>query len=187
MKRLSKKVYLWPIIAGVVGYGTLIILGITSALYILSGGDLPEHFQMRRGFTPELAVIGSLYLLCYAAYILGTVMYFILLYKSWKAIQDGKARTTPGQAVGFLFIPLFNFYWVFRAWYGFAQDYNGYTERHGVTTTKLNTTLFLTYCILIACGVIPFAGFLTLIAAIVLSIIVANKTIDAVNVLPESP
>ena len=46
----------------------------------------------------------------------------VLLYKAWKVIPAAHARTTPGRAVGFLFIPCFNLYWIFQAFYGWAQD-----------------------------------------------------------------
>jgi hypothetical protein len=58
------------------------------------------------------------------------VLYFILMYKFWKIIQDDYARTTPGKAVGFLFIPVFNFYWYFVAYVGLAKDQNKYIVRH---------------------------------------------------------
>ena len=59
-----------------------------------------------------------------------TVLDFILLYYFWKMIQDGRASTTPGKAVGFLFIPFFNFYWVFRALYCLARDQNSFIAYH---------------------------------------------------------
>src|SRR5688572_3268734 len=41
----------------------------------------------------------------------------VLLYKSWAAIRDGEARTSPAAAVGLSFVPFFNLYWIFQAWY----------------------------------------------------------------------
>ena len=45
--------------------------------------------------------------------ILSAVVTFILIYKMWAAIQGRGARTSAGMALGFMFIPLFNFYWLF--------------------------------------------------------------------------
>lgn len=59
-----------------------------------------------------------------------SILQFILIYKFWKVVQDGYARTTSGRAVGFLFIPLFNIYWFFHAYYGLAKDLNGYMNRN---------------------------------------------------------
>lgn len=58
------------------------------------------------------------------------VLEYILLYKYWNIIQDGYASTTAAKAVGFMFIPLFNYYWIFRAFWGLAKDLNRYIDRH---------------------------------------------------------
>ena len=49
-------------------------------------------------------------------------LHFVLLYRFWTLIQDGKARTTPVKAVWFFFIPFFNFYWWYVAYVGLAED-----------------------------------------------------------------
>ena len=46
----------------------------------------------------------------------------ILHYRCWKAIPVDVARTTPGAAVGLLFVPFFNFYWYFVSYAGLAED-----------------------------------------------------------------
>ena len=58
------------------------------------------------------------------------VLQYILLYKFWKIIQDGFAKTTPGKAVGYSFIPFFNFYWLFIALGSLAGELNHYINRH---------------------------------------------------------
>ena len=63
-------------------------------------------------------------------FLAGEVLQFILVYKFWQMIQDGFARTTPGKAVGFLFIPFFNFYWWIVAFLGLSKDQNAYIDRH---------------------------------------------------------
>ena len=47
--------------------------------------------------------------------IVGSIFYLVWLYKAWKVASRRPEDPSPGQAVGFLFIPFFNFYWVFRA------------------------------------------------------------------------
>jgi hypothetical protein len=79
-------------------------------------------------------------------------MFLVLLYNFWKILQDGYAAVTPGKAVGFLFIPLFNFYWAFRAFWGLAQEQNKFIDRHysatiGAVPPKANTVLPLIFCI----------------------------------------
>jgi hypothetical protein len=62
--------------------------------------------------------------------LLESVLMFILIYHFWKAIQDGYARTSAGKAVGFLFIPVFFYYWIFVVFYGLSQDLNAFIKRH---------------------------------------------------------
>src|SRR5438132_1757194 len=52
-------------------------------------------------FVPGVLLVANL---VYSLYlIVAVVFYMMLLYKSWKQIQDGAVRTTPGKAVGLLF------------------------------------------------------------------------------------
>lgn len=67
----------------------------------------------------------------------------IFLYRAWSMLQGHGARTTPGRAVGFLFIPLFNIYWVFQAVWGFAKDYNNILQNLRSDAPKLPESLFL--------------------------------------------
>ena len=56
-------------------------------------------------------------------FIFGGIYSYIILFRAWKVIQTGGARTTPGKAAGLLLIPIFNFYWIFVAYYGWAIDW----------------------------------------------------------------
>jgi hypothetical protein len=82
----------------------------------------------------------------------GIVLQYILVYKLWNSIQDGFARTSAGKAVGFMFIPFFNFYWMFVVYFGLAQDQNRYIDRHyppisGKMIRKSHPALALIYMI----------------------------------------
>ena len=68
-----------------------------------------------------------------------------VLYKLWSLIPADKARTTPGKAVGFLFIPLFNFYWNFVAIHGLAKALNAEIGQKSYQT-KISTFLSLSFC-----------------------------------------
>lgn len=127
---------------------------------------------------------GALFIVLGAfAAIYATVVMCIMVYKMWKAIQDGHARTTPGKAVGFMFIPFFNFYWVFQAYWGFSQDYNSYIERHSMATNRLPEGLFLAYAIFSVASSVPYVGMLASIPCLVIFIILVVKICDAVNAL----
>ena len=164
MEKLSKGFYLGSV-AG--GSGLAIILSIVGTvkreMAIVSFGLIPEVYWL---------IVG-----------------LVLLYRAWASIQDGHARTTPGKAVGFLFIPLYDFYWIFQAFWGFAKDYNSYIARHGITTSRLSEGLFLSLCILTLIGVFlgvlrdPFLLGAFLIVSFVIDIVIVNKVCDAVNSL----
>jgi len=49
------------------------------------------------------------------------VFYYILLYKAWSIIPKEKTDITPEKAVGFLFIPFYNFYWNFISIKGLGE------------------------------------------------------------------
>ena len=131
------------------------------------------------------------------------VVMLVLFYKMWAAIQDGYARTTPGKAVGFLFIPFFSLYWIFQSIYGFAVDYNRFLARHHLNIPQLPKILFLFYVLLIFFYVLlNFVGIIPLLGTIFVEIITLRGTIfiginyfiglamvakicDAVNYLPK--
>jgi len=69
------------------------------------------------------------------------------LHKCWQVVQDGYARTTPGQAIGFLFIPFFNLYWQFVALHGLTKDMNAYLARHQIYGEQAPEGLALATCI----------------------------------------
>ncbi len=118
-----------------------------------------------------------------------TVVSCILWSKSWSFIQDGHARTTPGRAIGFMFIPFFSFYWLFQLIYGFAKDFNAYVDRYNAPTKKLSEPLFLTICIMLLVGVfmnlVPGIGIFYSFAVYIVMIFLVVQLIDAVNQLPD--
>ena len=81
--------------------------------------------------------------------VFGSIVSLIYLHRAWKSLQFGMPRCTPGKAVGFLFIPFFNLYWIFVAYYGLAQDWNRIrgTFPNLATAPRLSEGVFLTYCI----------------------------------------
>lgn len=94
--------------------------------------------------------------------VLMTVYWCILLYRHWSLLQGHGARTTPGKAVGFGFIPFYCFYWWFVAYAGLATDNNRHLAEAGITSVRMSRGLAITYCILgvLCCtiGLIPMVG-----------------------------
>jgi len=87
-------------------------------------------YQILSGLFPENTVVISLACLAEAVVIYYTIMQFVLLFNLWRIDQDSAAATTPGRAVGFLFVPFFQIYWIFRAYTGLALDQNRYIKTH---------------------------------------------------------
>ena len=85
-------------------------------------------------------------------FLLTAILVLSLYYKMWKAIQDGHARMTPRNAVILLFIPLYNFYWIFQVLWGFAKDYNSFVDRHQIAASKLPENLFMIGILLMFIG-----------------------------------
>ena len=179
--RLPKLFYLS---AMAVVYGVPFLIGLLAGL---SGG-----------FTPTtLKAAGELIALLYV-FALGIFCLFV--YHMWASIQGGQARTTPLRAVGFLFIPIFNLYWLFQVWAGFAKDYNAFAARHSPESPRLSEGLCLAFCVLtVLVGILscaPFVAPLHMILGIplvgpivstihmILLFLVMSAVCDAVNALP---
>lgn len=129
MKNVSKNFYLGSWIgAGGISWILLIIGWIVS---------WKKGWEDWYGFV-GIAAIPELYV--------GIVM-LVLWYKAWSVIQDGQTKISPGKAIGFLFIPFFNLYWVFRAVWGYAKEFNAYLRRHNLSLPQLTEGLFLFWCI----------------------------------------
>jgi hypothetical protein len=97
MRKVSKNFYLVSWAAGGIALLSLYLTGWIAGI--------------RRGWeawqaATSLGVLPGIYL---------AVVWLVLLHKAWASIQDGQTSVSPGKAVGFLFIPFYNFYWIFRA------------------------------------------------------------------------
>jgi hypothetical protein len=112
------------------------------------------------------------------ALIAGIVIGYILLYRFWLIIQDGKARTSPGKAVGFCFIPFFNLYWMYVAYVGLSKDMNLYCDERNIAGQRVSEGLALSYFILALTGIVPYIGILTSIAAMIIYIILMKQFVD---------
>lgn len=113
-------------------------------------------------------------------------------YKVWKSIPDNHSGITPAKAVGFLFIPVFNIYWLFKSVYGFAKELNYQIDRYGAPIKKLPSPLYLVQCILIlilsilsrlGTGSAMFVALLVMFIIYINFIIIINMSANAVNSL----
>ena len=58
------------------------------------------------------------------------VAWLLLHHACWSALPERYRNTTPGKAVGLLFVPLFNFYWTFVSLVWLADGFNALRDEH---------------------------------------------------------
>lgn len=100
---------------------------------------LKEAAKTRAVMGWVIASLGSIFA------ILSGVFLYMNLYRAWSCLQAGAPRTTPGKAVGFLFIPFFNLYWLFVAIAGLPKDWNRIVSSYEdlQDAPRLNEKMFL--------------------------------------------
>lgn len=157
--------------------GLALLLCLASIVMMLAG-----VWRMRGAgdVTSILMLLGVAMLLV----IVSIVAFCVLIYKMWDAIQDGHARTQPGWAVGGLFIPIYNLYWMFQVFPGFATDYNAYATRHGINAPRLSTGIFTAYVVMCIIALLPYLGLLIVPAAYIVLLLMIAQICDAVNAVP---
>ena len=108
------------------------------------------------------------------------------LSRCWSILQGTTAQTTPMKAVGFLFIPFFNLYWIFIAYAGLAKDANSFMEKQGLSK-RINYNLAVAACVV---SLIPYLNLLSFILFAILFYQIAavnNEIIDRWDELSEHP
>lgn len=138
------------------------------------------------GGRPQEAVmaIGALVMFVgVAAMIWGCILGLIYMYRAWCGIQGHpQVETSPGKAVGFMFIPFFSLYWVFIAYGKWAKQYNEFVRMNRLQDApSVSEGLFTTFCVFVALSIIPFVNYIVLIPQIVISLIVSYQMCRAVN------
>ena len=129
--------------------------------------------------------IGLVALLAFVPLILNLIFTARFHYKCWKALPVGFARLTPGKAVGYLFIPFFNFYWSFPSFYGLAQDCSMLARDRGIRGSGALPGLGLTYAILFTVNLIttniPILSLFVGIAQFVMWILLYHAVLGVLN------
>ncbi len=171
MKKLSQALNLTPIALG-------FLLTTISMLF------LAWVYMEDRGSDRE--VVPYLMLVAAIPATLSGLLIIRVVYKLWKAIQGGHPRTSPELAVGLLFVPFFNLYWVFQAYWGLARDYNAYVRQHRLKVPTLSEGLALSVCVLMLLSMVPLLGFLFMLVNMILQIILVAKMISRFNSLSEA-
>lgn len=112
-----------------------------------------------------------------------SIFNLVLLNRMWQAIQDGQTSITTRRAIGLSFVPVFNFYWLFRQWAGYPAEFNRYVERYDLPVKRLSNRWFIAYPVSIL-----LAAFLLLPLAVVpiVFLIVSAKANRHVSRLDEA-
>lgn len=92
---------------------------------------------------------GLMFFVGWVVSVIAMIFFYINIYRAWVCLQPGAPRTTPGKAVGFLFIPFFNIYWFFVAINGLPKNWNRIVSSYEdlKAAPKLSETTFLLFCI----------------------------------------
>ncbi len=114
------------------------------------------------------------------------ILLLILLYRLWRfTIENSRLNglepsiDSPGKAVGFLFIPIFALYWVFKVFAQLPKDLNALAETKK-TPIALPEKIGLFIAILTVGGVIPYLGIATsLITGFILMPVFVSQCINA--------
>jgi hypothetical protein len=79
--------------------------------------------------------------------VLTNIVLLRMIYKVWAALPASYARMTPGRAVGLMFVPFYNLYWVWNAYVGFAKDFNSYIKPVDPVTPPQPDGFYIAFCI----------------------------------------
>ena len=96
--------------------------------------------------TFAIHLLGNLCVLAAIPLLLAFIVFHCLvLYRSWSVVPRTERRLHPAAVVALLFVPIFNYYWVFRAYWGLARRLNRSPAPIAVGVLKESVSLF--FCI----------------------------------------
>lgn len=142
----------------------------------------PAYYPATAMKDPEIKVIDDLFMwfwICLIAAIptfgltilVSVVLFFIIIYKAWQAVQHEGIRATADQAVAYCGIPGWNCYWIFPAFKGLAKEINQVLSKENIAAEPVSEETALWFNVMILAS--PLG--ITVIPLIVLWIIYTNK------------
>lgn len=160
--------YIGSSILMIIGLVALVVTMVVASGAPRRGREFEALFEGENGMVFAILFMGMV-LLMVAISILLMVFSLILLYRYWRVMQPYTTRTTPGKAVGFLFIPFYNLYWMFVAYHGLAKEIDAYIASHpGTEAPRPETSLILVMVIMMVMSFVPYLGSLAGLGLIVL-------------------
>jgi hypothetical protein len=88
--------------------------GLVALVLVLDAGSRISRSEMKG--------IMTTYTLWFVFLVPAVILFFVWLYRAWASVPPEYRSTSPGRAVGFLFIPFYNIYWIFRAMPGLSAS-----------------------------------------------------------------
>lgn len=156
------------------GAGAAILFALDALLVEASAG--------RTWTSTEKALFELFVLLAVAGWVLSVIGWSILIYRAWKALAPYQPATTPGRAVGLLFVPLFNLYWQFVALRGLAIDFNRALASSGKTgVPPINEGVPTAICILNLLSMVPLLNLLVILPGLILMLVFMGSVLRSVN------
>ena len=76
---------------------------------------------LHRPGRPAFVIGINLILLAGIAELAALILFLIWLYQAWRLVSIGDEEYSPGLVVGLMFVPIFNFYWIFPAIVGLSS------------------------------------------------------------------
>lgn len=106
---------------------------------IISGSAIPSDQPRQPYFLAMVLAVAG-----YACFAWAVVTLLRFVHRMWTFLPPGFRSLTPMRAVGFLLLPVFNLYWVFRVFAGFARSCNAALANAG-STRRLPVGLFMIF------------------------------------------
>jgi len=154
---------------------------------VLTEEDSPEYSEHQvNPFDSTSFVSIGIVMLGWAIMAAGSILGLVYVHRAWQLLQPTQTTITPGQAVGFMFIPFFNLYWMFIAYHKWAVEWNNTCRQHTSLTYAPRgaegpfLAMAICYC---ASVILSIFG---LLASAVLYIIGMKSMCNAINFAAEN-
>jgi len=149
----------WVKASRIIGSISIVIYTIFGSLLIISyiGMFIPDEETV---LISSLIYLGSLLgvVLSSLGLFLSICLSLYVIYIGWKVIQDDNQSITPGLAIGLLFIPIFNYVWIFFSIRGLVKNTEEYAERRNIHLGKSRLGLATSFCVLTVLS--PFLSYI---------------------------
>lgn len=140
----------------------LLHIAITALGYVVAAMPVSGYDRSQHEFVGGVLIaVGGI------LYVGGFVQYLIIHYRFWSAIPKEIAATTPGLAIGLLFVPIFNLYWYFVSFYSLAKNVNQTLEERGIKSDRVNAELAIAMAICLLMTALPTVGLFAVVGAII--------------------